>query len=97
MIPWRFAKVAATSRSISLTSSRALPVNGARTSRARLIDPRRQAPYGGNPSSGCIYVKGAESGSVLAVHVGAIELDSFGFTEFLGSTGAMPAWLGGSA
>lgn len=51
---------------------------------------------GGNPSSGCIYINGAEPGQVLTVHVGEIEVEPFGFTRFRGSTGAMPAWLGGS-
>ena len=52
--------------------------------------------YGGNPSSGCIYVEGAQPGQVLTVHIGEIDLDPLGFTSFAGSTGAMPAWLGGS-
>ena len=51
---------------------------------------------GGNPSSGCIYVEGAEPGMVLTVHVGAISLDPLGFTRFRGSNGALPGWLGGS-
>jgi amidase len=51
---------------------------------------------GGNPSSGCIYVEGAEPGMVLIVHVGAIALDPVGFTRFRGGNGALPAWLGGS-
>jgi len=51
---------------------------------------------GGNPSSGCIYVEGAEPGQVLEVHVGEFVLDEVGFTRFRGSTGAMPTWLGGS-
>ena len=56
----------------------------------------RQRLYGPNPSSGCIYVEGAQPGQVLAVHIGPIALDPMGFTSFQGSTGAMPAWLGGS-
>jgi acetamidase/formamidase len=56
----------------------------------------RRRLYGGNPSSGCIYVEGAEPGQVLSVHVGPFELDPVGFTAFGGSTGAMPGWLGGS-
>ena len=56
----------------------------------------RQKLYGGNPSSGCIYVEGAVPGQVLTVHIGSIDLDPVGFTNFGGSTGAMPAWLGGS-
>lgn len=56
----------------------------------------RQKLYGGNPSSGCIYVEGAEPGQMLTVHIESIDLDPVGFTNFRGSTGAMPAWLGGS-
>jgi acetamidase/formamidase len=56
----------------------------------------RQRLYGGNPSSGCIYVDGAEPGQVLTVHIGPIELDPLGFTSFSGSSGALPGWLGGS-
>jgi acetamidase/formamidase len=54
----------------------------------------RQKLYGGNPSSGCIYVEGAEPGMLLTVHIGPIELDPIGFTNYRGSTGAMPGWLG---
>ena len=50
----------------------------------------------GNPSSGCIYVEGAQPGQVLVVHIGEIELDTIGFTQFRGANGAMPGWLGGS-
>ncbi len=56
----------------------------------------REQLYGGNPSSGCIYVEGAQPGQMLTVHIGEIDLDPMGFTSFSGSTGAMPAWLGGS-
>jgi len=56
----------------------------------------RERLYGGNPSSGCIYVEGAEPGQMLTVHIGSIDLDPIGFTNFRGSTGAMPAWLDGS-
>ena len=56
----------------------------------------REKLYGGNPSSGCIYVEGAEPGQILTVHIGPIDLDPIGFTNFRGSTGAMPGWLGGS-
>ena len=63
-------------------------------------DPRsaelRARVRGGNPSSGAIHVEGAEPGQVLAVHVGAFDLDPLGYTAFSGSTGAMPGWLGGS-
>lgn len=51
---------------------------------------------GGNPSSGCIYVEGAKPGQILTVHIGEIDLDPLGYTNFRGSTGAMPAWLGGT-
>lgn len=56
----------------------------------------RQKLYGGNPSSGCIYVEGAQPGQMLIVHIGPIDLDPIGFTRFGGSNGAMPGWLGGS-
>ena len=52
--------------------------------------------HGGNPSSGCIYVDGAEPGQDLIVHIGEIEVDPVGFTNYGGSTGAMPGWLGDS-
>ena len=54
----------------------------------------RELLVGGNPSSGCVYVQGAEPGQVLRVDVGDIEVDNVGFTYFPGKTGAMPAWLG---
>lgn len=41
-------------------------------------------------------MEGAQPGQVLTVHIGSIDLDPIGFTSFGGSTGAMPAWLGGS-
>jgi acetamidase/formamidase len=50
----------------------------------------------GNPSSGCIYVNGAEAGQVLIVRIGEIDIDPIGFTRFRGANGAMPGWLGGS-
>jgi acetamidase/formamidase len=56
----------------------------------------RQRLYGGNPSSGCIYVEGAEPGQMVTVHIGEFDLDPVGFTRFGGSTGAMPGWLGGT-
>lgn len=56
----------------------------------------RERLYGGNPSSGCIYVEGAHPGQMLTVHIGDIDLDPLGFTNFGGSTGAMPGWLGGT-
>src|SRR5450756_2438824 len=63
-------------------------------------DPRSEELHarvrGGNPASGAIYVEGATPGQVLAVHIGAFDLDPLGYTQFGGSTGAMPGWLGGS-
>ena len=56
----------------------------------------RERLYGGNPSSGCIYIDGAEPGQMVIVHIGEIDLDPLGFTRFGGSTGAMPGWLGGT-
>ncbi len=56
----------------------------------------RQRLRGGNPSSGCIYVEGAEPGQMLTVHIGGFDLDPLGYTRFGGSTGAMPGWLGGT-
>jgi acetamidase/formamidase len=56
----------------------------------------RQRLYGGNPSSGCVYVEGAKPGDAIAVHIGAIRLDPVGFTSYSGNTGAMPGWLGAS-
>ena len=52
--------------------------------------------HGSNPSSGAIYVEGAEPGQRLIVHIGDIDVDPVGYTNFGGQTGAMPAWLGGS-
>jgi amidase len=51
---------------------------------------------GGNPSSGCIWVEGAEPGMVLTVEIGEIRLDPLGYTRFRGANGAMPAWLNGT-
>lgn len=51
---------------------------------------------GANPSSGCVYVDGAEPGQMLTVHIGDIELDPIGFTSYWGNTGAMPGWFGPS-
>ena len=56
----------------------------------------RKQLYGGNPSSGCIYIEGAEPGQIVTIHIGPIALDPIGFTRFGGNNGAMPAWLGGS-
>jgi acetamidase/formamidase len=51
---------------------------------------------GGNPTSGCIYVNGAEPGQMIVVHIGDIDIDPIGFTRFRGANGAMPGWLGGT-
>ena len=56
----------------------------------------RKRLYGGNPSSGCIYVQDAAPGQMLTVHIGSIDLDPLGYTAFRGSTGAMPGWMGGT-
>lgn len=50
----------------------------------------------GNPSSGCIYVEGAQIGDMLRIHIGDIEIDPLGFTSFRGSNGAVPSWFGPS-
>ena len=52
---------------------------------------------GGNPTSGCVHVRGAEPGDTLAVRIDAIDPGPTGFTRFSGSTGAMPGRLGASA
>ncbi len=57
---------------------------------------RRGDMRGGNPSSGAIYVEGAEPGQVLAVNIEAIEPHGWGYTQYRGNTGAMPGWLGDS-
>lgn len=51
---------------------------------------------GGNPSSGCIEVQGARPGQMLSVEIGEIRLDPLGFSNYRGSTGAMPGWMGHS-
>jgi amidase len=51
---------------------------------------------GGNPSSGCLYVAGAEPGDMLTVTIGPISLDEVGYTQYKGDTGAMPGWMGPS-
>ena len=56
----------------------------------------RERLTGGNPSSGCIRVRGAEPGGLLAVHLIAIELSHRGYTHYAGSTGALPSWFGPS-
>ncbi len=57
----------------------------------------RKKIISGNPSSGCIYINGAAPGDMLIVDVLDIELGQLGYTNFKGSTGAMPAWFGSSA
>lgn len=56
----------------------------------------RKKLRGGNPSSGCVYIEGARPGQMLIVHIGEIDLDPLGYTQFWGSNGAMPGWLGGT-
>ena len=48
---------------------------------------------GGNPSSGCIYIEGAQPGDLLKVEIGAIELDPIGYTKFGGWNDANPGWM----
>lgn len=50
----------------------------------------RQRLTGGNPSSGCIHVDGAQPGDMLSVEVGRFDLDPIGYTSFGGSNGASP-------
>ncbi|MFW6175090.1 MAG: acetamidase/formamidase family protein, partial [Chloroflexota bacterium] len=50
----------------------------------------------GNPTSGAIYVEGAQPGQAVIVHVEHIEPHGIGWTRYRGSTGAMPGWLGHS-
>ena len=63
--------------------------------------PEREMWYkklrGGNPSSGCFWVEGAEPGDVLSVHIGEFDLDPIGYTLYGGNTGAAPAFYGPSA
>ena len=59
-------------------------------------DRLRQLLRAGNPSSGCIYINGAEPGQALVVHIGEIDVDPIGFTNFRGGNGAMPGWMGDS-
>jgi acetamidase/formamidase len=60
---------------------------------ARIRDRLR----GGNPTSGCIAIRGARPGDMLAAHIGEISLAPVGFTAFSGSSGAAPAMFGPSA
>lgn len=54
----------------------------------------RKKLTGGNPSSGCIYVEGAEPGDMLTVEILDIRLDDFGFTAYRGLPAATPLWHG---
>ena len=56
----------------------------------------RKRLRGGNPSSGAVYVEGAEPGHALHVHIEEIQVNPLGFTRYSGSTGAMPGWMGPS-
>ena len=51
----------------------------------------------GNPSSGCISIDGVKAGDMLRIHIGDIQLDSIGFTNFRGNSGAVPGWFGPSS
>ena len=44
----------------------------------------------GNPTSGAIWVEGAEPGHALTVHVEDIQVHGIGYTQYRGSTGAAP-------
>ena len=50
----------------------------------------------GNASSGAIWVEGAGPGHVLIVHVEDIQVHEIGYTQYRGSTGAAPGFLGPS-
>jgi len=49
--------------------------------------------YGGNPASGCVYVKGVQPGDQVAIEIGSIDLDPLGYTKFGGWNWANPGWL----
>lgn len=51
---------------------------------------------GGNPSSGCTFIRTAQPGHMLSVEIGPITLDPVGFTNYRGSNSAFPGWLGHS-
>jgi len=57
-------------------------------------DALRKKLTGGNPSSGCIAVDGAQPGDMLTVEILDIQLDDFGFTAYGGLPAAMPQWMG---
>lgn len=50
----------------------------------------------GNPSSGCIFIEEATPDHALHIHIGKIDLDPVGYTNFNGNTGAAPGWFGPS-
>ena len=56
----------------------------------------RKKIRGPNPSSGCIFIEGAEPGDMLRVQIKRITPHESGFTSFGGSNGAMPGWFGAS-
>lgn len=56
----------------------------------------REKLRGGNPTSGAIYVNGAEPGMRVIVHIESIDVGPIGYTWYRGSTGAFPGWLGHS-
>jgi acetamidase/formamidase len=51
----------------------------------------------GNPSSGCIYIEETKPGDMVLIHIGEIDLDPLGYTNFPGNSGAVPGWFGPSA
>ena len=50
----------------------------------------------GNPTSGAIWVEGAEPGHALIVHVEDIQVHGIGYTQYRGSSGAAPGFMGDS-
>jgi acetamidase/formamidase len=64
--------------------------------RAEYEELRNPSTRGGNPSSGAIWIEGAKAGQMLAVHVESVKPHGIGYTQYRGSTSAMPGWLGDS-
>ncbi|MCH7734301.1 MAG: acetamidase/formamidase family protein [Chloroflexi bacterium] len=64
--------------------------------REEFLELRNPSSRGGNPSSGAIWIEGAKPGDMLVVHIENIEPHGIGYTQYRGSTGAMPGWLGPS-